>query len=123
MERARHLAVEESGGEVEAGGDGGGLHHSGDEGEGGSDKDGGKVGEKLQAVVLEPAAGWWEIEGEVLDGGGDGMRDDIERNGNDASPLVCRKKKNVDGDSIGKPEGIENEVPPAGEADGVSNTW
>lgn len=122
MERARHLAVKESGGEVEAGGDGGGLHYSGDEGEGGSDKDGGKVGEKLQAVVLEPAAGGWEIEGEVLDGGGNGMGDDIERNGNDASPLVCRKKKNVDGDSIGKPEGIENEVPPASETDGVSNS-
>ena len=114
MERACDLAVEESGGEVEAGSDSGGLHYSGDEGEGGSDKDGGKVGEKLQAVVLEPAAGWWEIEGEVLDGGGDGMGDDIERNGNDASPLTCGEKKNVDGDSIGKPEGIENEVPPAG---------
>ena len=114
MERACDLAVEESGGEVEAGGDGGGLHHSGDEGEGGSDKDGSKVSEKLQAIVLEPAAGWWEIEGEILDGGGDGMRDDIERNGNDASPLPRGEKKNVDGDSISKPEGIKNEVPPAG---------
>ena len=77
MERARDLAVEESGGEVEAGSDSGGLHYPGDEGEGGSDKDGGKVGEKLQAVVLEPAAGRWKIEGEVLDGGGDGMSDSI----------------------------------------------
>ena len=32
VERARDLAIEESGGEVEAGGDSGGLHHSGDEG-------------------------------------------------------------------------------------------
>ncbi len=55
MERACDLAVKESGGEVEAGGDGGGLHHSGDEGEGGGDEDGGKVGEKLQSVVLEPS--------------------------------------------------------------------
>lgn len=123
MERACDLAVKESGGEVEAGGDGGGLHYPGDEGEGGSDKDSSKVGEKLQSVVLEPATGWWEIEGEVLDGGGNGMRDDIERNGNDASPLACGEKKNIDGDSVGKPEGIENEVPPAGEADGVANTW
>ena len=122
MERARDLAVEESGGEVEAGGDGGGLHYSGDEGEGGSDKDGSKVGEELQAVVLEPATGWWEIEGEILDGGGDGVGDDIERNGNDASPLACGKKKNIDGDSVGKPGSIKNEVPPASEADGVANS-
>ncbi len=63
MERACDLAVKESGGEVKAGGDGRGLHYSGDEGEGRSDKDSGKVGEKLQAVVLEPATGGWEIEG------------------------------------------------------------
>jgi len=123
VERACDLAIKESGGEVEAGGDGGGLHYSGDEGEGGSDKDGGKVGEKLQAIVLEPTTGGWEIEGEVLDGGGDGMGDDIEGNGDDASPLTCGKKKNIDGDSVRKPEGIKNKVPPAGEADGVSNTW
>ena len=123
MERACDLAVKESGGEVEAGGDGGGLHHSGDEGEGGGDEDGGKVGEKLQSVVLEPSTGGRKIEGEVLDGGGDGMGDDIKGNGNDASPLTCRKKKNIDGDSVGKPEGIKNEVPPASETDGVSNTW
>ncbi len=122
MERACDLAVKKSGGEVEAGGDGGGLHHSGDEGEGGGDKDGSKVGEKLQTVVLEPTTRGWKIEGEVLNGGGDGMGYDIERNGDDASPLTSGKKKNVDGDSIGKPEGIENEVPPAGEADGVANS-
>ncbi len=123
MERACDLAVKESGGEVEAGGDGGGLHYSGDEGEGGGDKDGSKVGEKLQTVVLEPTTGGWKIEGEVLNCGGDGMGYDIERNGDDASPLTCGKKKNIDGDSVGKPEGIENEVPPASETDGVSNTW
>ena len=123
MERARDLAVEESGGEVKAGGDGGGLHHSCDESEGGGDKDGSKVGEKLQSVVLEPSTGWWEIEGEVLNGGGDSMGDDIKGNGDDASPLACGKKKNIDGDSVGKPGSIKDEVPPAGEADGVSNTW
>ena len=122
MERACDLAIEESGGEVEAGGDSGRLHHSGDEGEGGSDKDGSKVGEKLQSVVLEPSTGWWEIEGEVLNGGGDSMGDDIKGNGNDASPLACGKKQNIDGDSVGKPEGIENEVPPASETDGVANS-
>ena len=123
VERARDLAIEESSGQVKFGGDGGGLHYSGDEGEGGRDKDGGKVGEKLKSVVLEPATGWGKIEGEILDGGGDGMGDDVKGDWDNPSPLACGEKQNINGDSVGQPKRIENKVPPAGEADGVTNSW
>ena len=50
------------------------------------------------------------------------MGNNVEGNGNDPPPLTCRKKQNINGDSVGQPKRIENEVPPAGEADGVTNS-
>ena len=72
---------------------------------------------------MEPATGWRKIEGEILDGGGDGMGDDVEGDWDNPSPLACGEKQNIDGDSVGQPKRIENKVPPAGEADGVTNSW
>ena len=71
---------------------------------------------------MEPTAGWGEIQGEILDGGGDSVGNNVEGNGNDPPPLTCRKKQNINGDPVGQPKRIENEVPPAGEADGVTNS-
>ena len=113
VEGAGDLTVKESGRQVKLGGDGRGLHDSRDQGQGRCDKDGGEVGEKLKAVVLKPATRWWEIQGEILNRGGNCMGDDIEGYRHDPSPLAGGKKKNVNKNSVREPKSIENKMPPA----------
>ncbi|KRP30957.1 MAG: hypothetical protein ABS32_07990 [Verrucomicrobia subdivision 6 bacterium BACL9 MAG-120820-bin42] len=78
VKRSANLAVKKTCGEMKASGDGGGLHHPGDKRQRGGNKNGGKVGKELETVVLQPTAGWREIKGEILEGGGEGMRNDIQ---------------------------------------------
>ena len=93
---------------------------SGDERERSGDEDGDEVGDQLQAVVGHPAVFGRPVQRQVLDQHRHGVREDVPAGGHQPSPLRGREQQHVEDHAVEQPQGVDAQVPPAGEADRVT---
>ncbi len=122
VQRARRLDAEHLADALEASRQGGRHAESGHERERGGHEDRDEVREQLQAVVDDPAAFGRPVQRQVLDQHRRGVGKHAPTRGYDAPPLWRREQQDVEDQPVDQPQDIGAQVPPAGQADRMTQT-
>ena len=78
-----------------------------------------EVGEQLQAVVGDPAVLGRPVQRQVLDQHRHGVGEHVPARRHQPPPLAGREQQDVEDDAVEQPQGVDAEVPPAGQPDRV----
>src|SRR5262249_53624705 len=123
MNRSSNLPMENPSEPAEAVRYGRPLHQSGDDRQRRGNEDRGEICKLLHAVEANPTVVGGEIEREILDDHRHAVRENIPSTWYKFRPLAANEEHRVKSQTVNYPQKIAREMPPAGEADRMTQAW